>query len=315
MYSCIFLYSFLSVYVDRIPFHTSTDLAYTLIEAMCYFSGGIIEPCGLISCGSKIQHSTTYRPMVSSQEGNYVKEFALHHDHHVSRSTCGPRSEDVASIDDVMESEAAMLCRSNVAKTLVLESTAADVKNVPIECNEEMVHNTSVDDTVATAYYIKQSISDSSKERYSEEETGTNVDKDYDPQRTSQNADFTLTEGLPSKDVRTFVADDDRTSLDNSMFGILLHNRGNSKAIIARNSELADPRGDSDRPHKPQDHQLPYPIVTTNIGSLVKPVTCTGNCLVVSYEKVYLPIFKKAFVSLNLHSRFMKIEIRTESSR
>ena len=236
--------------------------------------------------------------MISSEEMNYVKynaELALLQ--YASRSAAdnATRSENTESLDDDLESEVAMLCKPNIAGTLVLESTTADVDNVPIDCCEELVHNSNVDDTMVTAYCKKSSIChDSNGMMYSEEETGTNTDEDYDPQRSSQQSTgFTVNEVMPPRDVRAFNSDDDKTSHDNSMFRILSHNRENTKPIIFGSSELADPHCESDRPHKPQDHQLtlPFPIVVTSTSNLVKPRAVTGNCFLYHVscdEKVYL---------------------------
>ena len=193
-------------------------------------------------------------------------------------------SENTASHDGMVSTGAA-LCKLNVAQTLVLESRSADIDNLPIDCSEELVHSTNVDDTVVTTCYIDWSISDNN--RIDPEEATAIKDNDFTSQErcSLQKTDLILNKEPPSRNVRAFDSDDDGTSHNESMFGVPLDNRRNfnysNKSKIVERSELAGGHYESDRPHKSQDQQLTlaYPTVAT---SLVKPVT--GNWLKTLYH-------------------------------
>ena len=165
----------------------------------------------------------------------------------------GPESEDVN--DSVAEFDPAT--RNCCAGTLVMESGQAD--NVATECSEgELVYNMDDEenDTLITVCHS------TSTTIVSEEETSTTDNTDFNlasqERATQWKTDFTLNEEPLSRDIRHF-------SVDESGF------LSSTQSKMVRNSELGGTYYESDRPHKPQDHQ--YSSIID--GPIKEPVT--GN--------------------------------------
>ena len=236
-----------------------------------------------------IDHTTRECSQIpSSEEASHIEcseELVAHQE--VSRWAVDEGAVSENTDNDWMESINITLSELEIAVVLV-ESRLADleIQNVTVHCSEEFVHDTNVDDGMATvtASYIHLE-----NEIDSEEETNINCSNDIgftSQERASlQKNDFTLNDEFRlSRDARSFVSNDDGTAYNESTVGIMQHSRRNFdysnssfKSKIVGSSELAGAYCESDRPHKPQD-QLIFPQPCT-IDSIVKPVT--GNYLLV----------------------------------
>lgn len=221
-----------------------------------------------------MQYVLTHHLMIPKEEINYVgyqEELIVQK---ASRPTAS-NPEDTELVDD-MKCEGATFCKPNCcAGSLVWET--GSVHNVATE--EELVHNTDVDDkTMTTTYYTEWSTSP----KDSEEESGMSTNNGLSPVSMQRSAQpHTLHEKPVSGDVRAFVSEDDGISRSESSFGYLSSHRRDVnysnysyKARIVGNSELAGVYSEAD---KPRDNQLTLPRPSSSDGSDKKVTVITGN--------------------------------------
>ena len=186
-----------------------------------------------------------------------------------------PVSGDTEPLVDGMKCESTMLCKPNCCA----EAETGSVNNEAIGCSdheEELVYNATIDNKEMMTHYTEWSTSP-------EEETGTSTNKGPSLTSIQRSAQLhTKYEKPASRDVWTFVSEDDGISHNESTFGSFSshrrdvnYNNHSYKSRTFANSELAGAYSETDRPQGNHLMILPHP--SSNDGPDKKATVITGN--------------------------------------